>query len=61
MGAGQGVLQLHTEGDGVPEVQQGQLANRRLLALQTQNAVPHLLVSLTDSPFLGPDTEGWTH
>lgn len=37
VGAGQRVLQLHAEGDGVPEVQQGQLADRRLLALVTQD------------------------
>lgn len=36
VGAGQCILQLHAEGDGVPEMQQGKLAHRRLLALRAQ-------------------------
>lgn len=33
---GEGVLQLHAQHDGVPEVKQRQLADRRLLALHTR-------------------------
>lgn len=41
VGPGQRVLQLHAQGDGVPKVQQGQLAHRRLLALQTRGHLCH--------------------
>ena len=58
MGAGQRPLQLHAKGDGVPEVQQGQLAHGRLLALQTQNGAPRP-AAVTGDPRLPPRPHIW--